>query len=518
LPTPSDPLGDGLPTFEPTAAFELRRLTTDQYVNSAQSLLQISAAGMPGIDGVTPISGLPSVGASTAVVSSGGVGRFEEAARFLARTAFSTPASRQRIVPCTPSGASDTTCFRSFVTRFGAKAFRRPLTTEEADRYATLTQALATSSNDPWDALEATTTAFLQSPHFLYLAEVGEPDPARPAKRRYSSSELASRLSYFLTNDAPDDALLAAAADGSLLTPSGLTAHANRLLASSKSRLAVRRTFASLLSLDALDFLSRPTQVFPKFTSTLGAALKEETLKSIEDVTFDRDADVRELFDSKATFVNAELAGFYGLPVPSGAGFSRVVRPDDTRVGLLGQAGVLAARDHASGTSPTTRGLFVLTRLLCQKLPLSPPAGLVIPSPPRGTLTARQRLGQHVADPTCAGCHQQMDSVGLTLERFDALGVHRATEYGLPIDDTGELGGVTYAGEAGLSGVIKNAPAATACLSQALYASSVGHLPMESDRQSFTQVNAAFDSSGARVRALLLAIAQSDGFRFPPDP
>jgi len=120
--------------------------------------------------------------------------------------------------------------------------------------------------------------------------------------------------------------------------------------------------------------------------------MKQETLLTFDDLVFTRDGDYRHLFDQQETFVNNELAGLYGVTAPSGAAFARATLPMTSgRVGLLGQAGVLAARDHSDGTSPTKRGLFVLTRLLCQDLPLMPPANLQIPPPPTGLITARQR-------------------------------------------------------------------------------------------------------------------------------
>jgi PAS domain-containing protein len=139
---------------------------------------------------------------------------------------------------------------------------------------------------------------------------------------------MASRLSYFLTNSAPDEFLLAAAEDGRLLTRAGLEQQTTRLLDLPAARQAFRHTIASYWSLDALDALSRPAQVFPTFTSTLGPSFKEEVLRTVEDVIFDRDADVRELFDQRVTFVNAELSSFYGWPALSGSGFSKVTRPD----------------------------------------------------------------------------------------------------------------------------------------------------------------------------------------------
>ena len=517
-PPPGDPSGNGWPTFVPSASFQLRRLTSDQYVASVKSLLGVSVAGMPPIEPVSKVSGSTAIGASSAIVSSAGVGQFETAALFLAHAAFLVPASRQKIVPCTPTGLNDTVCFRSFVSAFGQRAFRRPLSPEEVDRYAALAATAATSTNDVWQGLEVTVTAFLQSPNFLYLAEVGEPDPQTPGRARYTGFEMASRLSYFLTNNTPDDELLTVAASGSLVTPEGVRLQAQRLLGTAGAHDALRTFFTDLLALEGLDTLNRPVQAFPGSSPTLGAALKEQALLTLEDLVFTRNADYREAFDQPATFVNAELATFYGLTALSGSGFARVSLPvGSPRAGLLGQAGVLAVHDHADGTSPTKRGLFVLTRLLCQDLALAPPANLVIPPPPTGMLTARQRLEQHAQIANCASCHRQMDSVGLSLEHFDALGVYRDTDRGMAIDDSGELSGGKYKGEAGLGALIHRHPALQPCLTQELYGVSVGHIPTEFDRQTFGSLVGAFDSSGARLLALLSAITASDGFRFVPN-
>src|ERR1041385_4626842 len=171
---------------------------------------------------------------------------------------------------------------------------------------------------------------------------------------------MVSRLSYFLTNDTPDDTLMSSAASGALLTTDGLTAAVERLLGLPEAHDAVKAFFSTLLSLDNLDVLARPVEVFPKFTKTLGPAMKEETLLGVDDLVFGRDGDYRTLFDQTDTFVNAELASLYGVPAPKGNGFARVTLPASSgRAGLLGQAGVLAARDHSDGTSPTKRGLFI---------------------------------------------------------------------------------------------------------------------------------------------------------------
>jgi hypothetical protein len=448
-----------------------------------------------------------------------GVSQFEEAARYLAHAAYAANGPARKSMPCTPSNVTDTTCFSMFVSSFGQKAFRRPLTADERDRYLAATAEIAKATNDPWQAIEAIVSAFLQSPNFLYLPEIGAPDPKDATRQRYDAYEMASRLSYFLTNDMPDDAMLAAAASGELLMPEGIAKQVTRLRASMLARATVGTFFTNLLSLDNLDALSRPKELFPQYSATLGPAMKQETLRVIEDLVFSRDADYRSLFDQKDTFVNGELAALYGVPAPSGGEFQRVSLPASAhRAGLLGHAGVLAARDHSDETSPTRRGLFVLTRLLCEDLPLMPPAGLQIPQPPGGLITARQRLQEHATNAVCGSCHSVTDPVGLSLEHFDAMGGYRENDHGLAIDDSGTIDGMKYQGIVELGALLRDHPALGPCLIQSLYGVAVGHLPTEFGRQSFTSLVAAFDDDGARVLGLLASIAASDGFRYSPKP
>lgn len=509
----------GSPTFGTTQAFQLRRLTTEQYVATAKSLLGVDTSALPPIEHVSAAGGFSAIGASTVSVTPTGVSQFEEAARFLAHAAFVADGPGRQRVPCAPSGVQDTTCFSMFASSFGLKAFRRPLTNEETSRYAALTSQIASLTNDPWQGIEATVSAFLQSPYFLYLPEIGLPDPKESTRHRYDAYEMASRLAYFLTNDMPDDALFASAASGELLTPDGIANQVTRLRTSAPARASVGAFFSNLLTLGDLDALSRPKELFPKFSPTLGAAMKQETLRVIDDLVFGRDADYRTLFDQPQTFVNAELASLYGIPAPSGGEFQRVTLPASShRAGILGHAGVLAARDHSDETSPTRRGLFVLTRLLCQDLPLMPPANLQIPQPPTGMITARERLAEHSTNTVCASCHSVTDPVGLSLEHFDAMGTYRENDRGMPIDDAGEIDGMPYRGAVELGAVLRNHPALAPCLIQSLYGVAVGHLPTEFDRASFTSLVQQFDDDDARVLGLLSSIAASDGFRYSPVP
>lgn len=509
----------GWPSFDDARAFQLRRLTARQYSAAVSSLLGVDASALPAIERVSPVGGFEEMGASYSSVSAMGVSQFEEAARAAAHAAFADNGPGRKRVACTPKDASDSACFEQLARSFGLQAFRRPLLDAEVSRYASLTQTIASATSDPWQGIEATVSAFLQSPNFLYLTEVAEPDPANKQRYRFTSFEMASRLAYFLTGDTPDAQLLAAAADDKLLSSDEISKQAQRLLASDPARNAVRRFWSSLLSLDNLDTLARPSELYPEFTPTLGAALKQETMLVVDDLVFQRDGDYRQLFDQRETFVNPELAKLYGVSLPAGADFMRVTLPDSShRAGLLGHAGVLAARDHSDGTSPTRRGLFVLTRLLCQNLPLMPPANLQIPPPPMGLLTARERLEEHTTNPVCASCHRITDPVGLSLEHFNAMGVYHEDDRGMQIDDSGEIDGMKYHGEVELGGLLRDHPALGPCLIQALYGVAVGHVATDFDRASFADLVQSFADNGARVRALLTQITASDGFRFLPPP
>jgi hypothetical protein len=510
---------DGWPVFKASQAFQLRRLTTEQYVTSATTLLGVSADGLPETEPVSPVGGFPAIGASTASVSGQGVGQFEDAARFLAQAAFGETGPRATLSGCTPASVSDSACFESFATAFGQRAFRRPLGADEIQSYVALATQVATAANDVWQGLEYMTSAFLQSPHFLYLPEVGEPDPTDSSRYRYTAYEMASRLAYFLTNNTPDDELLAAAASGSLVTTDGIQAQTARLLTLQLAHDSVGNFFSTMLQLGELDEFFRPVEVYPQFSPTLGASMKQETLLTIDDLVFTENGDYRHLFDQSETFVNAELAAIYGVTAPAGGGFERVTLPSTTgRVGLLGQAGVLAARDHSDGTSPIKRGLFIMTRLLCQDLPLMPPANLEIPMPPEGVMTARQRLEQHSTEAVCASCHDNMDPVGLALEHFDAMGAYRETDNGLPIDDSGRIGDIEFDGLPGLGAVLRDHPALGPCLIQAFYGVSVGHLPTDFDHDTYASLVSDFDSNGARIQSLMTTVTSSDGFRYFPVP
>ena len=425
----------------------LRRLTVAQYQNSVRDLLGDTITVPPDLEPDTVFSGFATIGAAQdrALAARDRAVRDERA--LLAHEALADGARRTALVTCTPAGPTDDACARTVVAALGRRAFRRPLADDEVTRYASIATLSAQKLSDFHAGLEYAIAGLLQSPHFLYREEIGTPDPADPSRRVFDRYELATRLSFFLWNSPPDDVLLDAAAAGLLGTEEGLLGQAARLLDAPRALRVVETFFGELLHLADLDDLPQPPGLFPLVTPTLGPSMRQETLRTIEDIV-SRDADFRELFDGETAFVNSELATLYGLPAPSGGDFTKVALPKQgMRSGLLGQGSFLALNAHADSTSPTRRGKFIREVLLCQAIPPPPPnVKTTLPEDPAGQAprTMRQKLAQHRSVAACASCHARMDPIGLGLENFDAIGAYRSTDVGQPIDASGDLDGVTF--------------------------------------------------------------------------
>jgi hypothetical protein len=364
--------------------------------------------------------------------------------------------------------------------------------------------------------VEATLAALLSSPNFLYRVEIGEADPATGFKS-FTGYEMASRLSFLLAGTTPDDALLGAAEAGALGTEDGIAAQAARLLATPGAHGAVLRFFGEHFSLDTLGGLAKDGHTYPLFSTTLGAAMRGEIERTLDDVIFTRDADFRELFTTRTSFVNAELAKLYGVPAPSGWG--QVTWPSDgDRAGIFGFAGVLAIESHAVLTSPTLRGKLLRERLLCQTIappPNNANAGKFdAPDAAAGHVTMRDRLSQHATDPTCAGCHTQMDPIGLGLEHFDAIGAYRKDDQGLPLVTATDLDGKPFDGPAQLGALLHDDPRVVSCLTGRFYEYATGHSPVPGEKPMIDELKAKFVASGYRLSALVLETVKSAGFRY----
>lgn len=521
-PTVSDELTERVsrPDGPFTAApARVRRLLRPQYENAVRDLLGTAAAEQAAAPVDLPLNGFLSVGAGEIALSGEGVDTYESSAEAVAFAASRDPSSPARSV-CTETTAA---CYGDIIDRLGRRAFRRSLTEEERSAYVGLAVAAVDAYgpviSDPRPSalfekgLEFLLMGLIQSPHFLYIVELGESDDPADA-RRLTGNELATRLSFFILNSPPTDALLDAAERGDLESPTVREAMVRELLAHPRARQTLRSHFAERLQIEALSTLNRP-----ELSESVRAAMVEETLRLVDDVVWDRNADVRELFMSKDTFVNDELAAHYGFDLPgSGALFSRVPTPStEGRAGILTRGAFLTRFAHPNRSSPTLRGKFIRENLLCVAVS-APPDDVVTTLPetvedniPR---TTRDRMAAHVVEPRCAACHSSMDPLGFSLEHFDQYGRYRSHENGLPVDATAEIDGQFADGSEEFMAQLSRRSDMASCLVRSLYRQGAGAIETAGQEGDLYDVDTDFIDAGLRLQEALVAVAMSDAFSF----
>lgn len=493
----------------------MRRLLARQYKNSIRTIFggEVAKAAAPPSD--AQVDGYDAIGAKQLSVSDSVVSAYESSARDVAAAAIKNMSRVQELLQCAPSGPTDTACHRKFIERFGRMAFRRPLTQTELERYAALSQDAAVEMKDFYAGLERVISAVFQSPHFLYLVETGAPSGAQ--KVVLSDYQLLARMSYFLLDSSPDEVLLDLVRNEGLSTDEQIRFVAQAMLERVDAKASLRNFYSELYRLRDLGGQAKDEAQFPSFSPALREAMKEETLRLIDDVVWDRDVDFREMFVANYSFANAELATFYGASHPGG-GFAKItLPPEQKRVGLLGHASILARYAHTTTTSPTLRGKFVWERLLCQTIPPPPPnvtTALPDPNPMNGPQTMKDRLVEHQNNPACSGCHKLMDNVGFALENFDAIGAFRTLDNGLPIDPTTQAEGLgAFSSPETLGMLLRNDKRAATCLVRNLYRHAMGQLEREGEEYAIHRIAIAFAGSGYRVKSLLLEIVSSPAFR-----
>ncbi len=497
------------------AAPVLRRLTAPQYTNALHDLFGDALVVPAKLEPDLSIDGLVAIGASRGTVSSRGVELYEEGAFLVAEQVVVSPV-REMWVPCTPTSAVDSACAREALSWLAWRAWRRPVTEAEQQTLVALADEAAAQLGDFHLGLQYGVAAVLQAPSFLYREEVGEP---RDGGRLYSSHEMASRLAFFLWNTLPDEELLELADSGDLNREGVLVEQVHRMVHDDRARQGLRAFVSELYHLDRLDDLTKDPALYPHMSEALGPAAREETLLAFEHV-FLADEDYRDLLTTRRAYVDATLASVYGVQSPTPEGFGLVMLPEDEpRAGLLGQAAILGQHAHPTSSSPTLRGKFIRETLLCQVIP-PPPADVdtSIPEPSGTAPTLRDRVAEHLEDPTCAGCHLLMDPLGLALEPFDGIGRYRLRDNGVLIDASGDLDGETYEDAEQLGQVLASDPDLGPCFTEQMYRYATGRNPELGELDLLEHLGERFTARGHSIQRLMMLIALSEGFRTAAPP
>lgn len=513
----SEPLTEG-------ADPQFRRLTEQQYRNTIADVFGRGIVIAGRFDPLERIEGLLAVGASQATITPAALERYEALGRSIALQVVSED-NRASLISCEPAnpGTSDSACAREFLSQAGTFLFRRPLTDDELSLYVGLADESAATLGDFYGGLAYGMTGMLVSPKFLFITDTIEPDPNEDGAYRLDAYGKAARLSFLLWNTTPDEALLQAAADGELDTEDGLERHFNRMLASPRAETGLRAFFSDMLEFERFETLEKDPIIYPAFNLQVAEDAREQTLRTLTHHLLDQDADYRDLFTTRNTFMSGPLGVVYRVPVEEPDGWVPFEFSEDSPwAGVQTQLSFVSLFSHPGKSSPTLRGEAVREHLLCQKIP-APPGDIDFSefnddSNPVNR-TARQRLDVHNEEPSCAGCHKLMDPIGLALEQFDGGGQFRTTENGTVIDTSGELDGIAYTDAIGLGKALRENPSTTSCVTNRLYSYAAGRTPVNSEREWIAFLEQKFAEEGYKVSALLREIVLSDAFYrvVPPD-
>lgn len=512
------------PQFAP-APGGIRRLLARQYTNSIRLVLGNAAAAQaePPVDAT--LSEFESLAAAEQAAPPSAIDQYELSARAVAEaTIFDTGAMAQN-VPCVPLAANDAECHKQVIEGVGRLFWRRPLTPAEVTPIVAIAQAAAQEYGDFAHGVEYSLITLLQSPYFLYNVEIGETDPEHPEWRKLTGPELATRMSLFLLDTIPDAELLTAAESGQLVTDAQVKDEARALLKRAEARTAIKTFYDVLYKLRDLPKTAKDTVAYPEFTPALGESMRQESLRFLEDVIFDQNADYRTIFSANYTFMDANVAALYGVPAPGGGGFQKVNFPSgQMRKGFLGHPSHLTRNGHSATTSPTRRGVFISNFILCSEIP-PPPPGVDTSFPefdPNKPMTKKEYLTEvhwKGAD-DCKGCHALMDPLGFAMESYDTLGRFRTKdEYGLSIDPSGEiLDFGAFANMEELAQLIHDDQRSMNCIVSNLFRQSLGHKETKGERPAIIAIQDAFKSSGYKLQDAIVELVASPAFRYVDDP
>lgn len=414
------------------------------------------------------------------------------------------------LLPCSAGRA----CAETFVDTYARRAYRRP--PDAAERAALLaTFDAETADGATFDeAIALVVVHLLEAPQFLYAVE-----DAAASRRSLSGYELATRLSFLLTDSIPDDALLDDAASGALDDRDGLIAAAERVLDSPRADTAIARFLREWTGTTEVSPADKSADLFPDFDTALARSMNESFDRFAREAI--RQGTVSELLRSSDAWVDGTMADFFGVADPGG--WTRVSLDPARYSGILTQPALLASLAHSDRTSYVYRGRFLRRRLLCEDLG-TPPANATaedaeiraaLPPSPTGldhSLAVR-------SSPSCARCHDRIDPAGLAFERFDAIGrYHETDELGRTLDVSGTLVDVQgaelpFEGPVEMLEGLAGEPAVSECFARHVFRFTTSRLETPRDACAIAEIRTALDGSG-QLRDALLGLVGSDAFRF----
>lgn len=416
---------------------------------------------------------------------------------------------------------------RKILQRLASRAYRRPVDEATLNRLVALAEK---GSKQPGANFESgiglALTAILASPRFLFRAEI-QPEPNNSGRVvPIDEFALASRLSYFLWSSLPDDELLTLAGEGKLRT--NLHAQVDRMLADPRSRRFVSNFVGQWLqtrdvagiNVDVRKFLNLPNdEAYRIFNQRLRDAMRDET-ELLFSYLLTENRPALDLLTADYTFLNEQLASFYGIPGVKGTEMRKVpLAPEYHRAGgILTHGSTLVVTSNPTRTSPVKRGLFILENILGTPAPPAPPnvPDLERSHKPGAAMTMRELMAVHRERPLCASCHARMDPLGLALENFTPLGTYRDKDSGKAIDTAGQLiTGEKFTGIEDLSQVLATSRSNDfyRCLTEKLLTYAIGRGLEYYDTVTVDNITEALVANKGAMRTLVYGIVESAPFQ-----
>lgn len=432
------------------------------------------------------------------------------------------PESHRRLIPEEVAQEDEKVWAEQVIGRFVRKAFRRPVSREEARPYVAIFDQARKQGESKVSALRSALGAVLISPNFLYLVETRGSENGL----HLNSHQLASRLSYFLWSGPPDAELMRSADQKKLNSPDVLRAQIDRMLADTRSEELVRNFTDQWLGLREVGANPPAPDLYPHYDRHLEVSMIEEG-RALFRTILREDKNVLDFIDPTYVVINERLARFYGIADVRGDQFKTVALPEGhPRGGVLTQTAMLCITSNGTRTSPVKRGTWVLKNVLGTDpgLPVANAGDIAPKVPGIDKATVRQRLEIHRELPQCARCHDKIDPLGLALENFNASGEFREQEgFGYKgriekddpkIDATAQLpDGTKINGPAELKRALREQEDLfLKCLAQKMLTYALGRETTLADQPTINEIVAKTKASEYKLKSLIEAVVESEAF------
>ena len=310
---------------------------------------------------------------------------------------------------------------REIIRSFTGRAYRRPATEAEQAAIFAVWQNSYQEKQDFRQSIKDALLVVLTSPQFLFLIE----NSSGPQPEDLDDYELASKLSYFLWNTAPDRQLLDLAATNGLRE--ALDAQTERMIHDPRFGLAMQEFASQWLSLDKFDVVSVDAKRFPRLTRDARSHLRQEPVNFLR-YLIEQNLPLRNLIQSDFIMADEVVASYYGLADRNESGFQFVPIKHETENlgGVLTQAGILAGLSDGRESNPVKRGAWFARKIIAEPPDDPPPNVPRLPEDDGAHLTLRQKIERHRNQEGCAKCHSGIDPWGLPFEKYDAAGLFKS--------------------------------------------------------------------------------------------